>query len=51
MTQDDIPASFVNKGAMLRLINESRYYRTGRTIYMLLALIGWGAFAFLLFKG
>lgn len=51
MNEDDIPASFVNKGAMLRLIQEARYYRNTRTVFILLALVGWGAFLFLLFKG
>lgn len=51
MKEEDIPSGFVNRKVILELVNEANYYRSARTAYMLLALIGWGAFVFLLFKG
>lgn len=50
MEEKNIPDILVNKENLLRAMRESRHYRNTRTVMLLLALIGWGAFVFLLFK-
>lgn len=50
MKEGDIPDILVNKTNLARALRESRRYRNTRTVFLLLALAGWGAFLFLLFK-